>query len=315
MEIGKDLKEKLKKIDLNLNEPDLKYLLDVSESVCDSDFAEEILKKAQTDPKFSENFKKRLEQSDEKEERFFVSLKPFEEVEQKIFVNSLKSYVEKMNNNNLQKIAFLYSHRKKDGEYKEIQKILNFPFGSKYDISSCSTDEVIDIILKSKETIFILNGHGSGTLSFRLNKDNTFNFQGGYDENFQFTVNNSFLSMLNSKLNGVKKISLLLLTCHIGQITGVNFSSDETSEITLYSISSDNTLSFKNVLNILEYIKIKGLNNGVYESIELKEKHFKYESQNSAQYLKKAMKKMQEDQNLDFENIDSDAFFDFKMLE
>jgi hypothetical protein len=94
MDIGKELKEKLKKIDLNLNEPDLKYLLDVSESVCDSYFAEDILKKAQTDPKFSENFKKRLEQSDEKEERFFISLKPFEEVDQKIFVNSLKSYVE-----------------------------------------------------------------------------------------------------------------------------------------------------------------------------------------------------------------------------
>jgi len=97
METGKWLKEQLEGLELNLCKTELEYLLDISESVCDKEFAEEIVKDAKLNPKsFIECIQKRLQEDDEKEERVFISLKPFDEKNQKIFANSLKSALSKI---------------------------------------------------------------------------------------------------------------------------------------------------------------------------------------------------------------------------
>eukprot|EP01080_Neovahlkampfia_damariscottae_P011225 gene11225-4047_t len=54
METGKWLKNQLQELQLDLNETELEYLLDISESVCDREFAEEILEDAKSNPSFRE---------------------------------------------------------------------------------------------------------------------------------------------------------------------------------------------------------------------------------------------------------------------
>ena len=91
MESGKWLKEQLQKLELNLSESEYEYLLDISESVCDQEFAEEIVNDAKLNPKsFVKTFQERLQQNDEKEERVFISVTS-DEKSQKAFSDSLKN--------------------------------------------------------------------------------------------------------------------------------------------------------------------------------------------------------------------------------
>ena len=203
----------------------------------------------------------------------------------------------------LSAIAFLYSHKKKDENYQTIKDILALKFGKTINFQNCSSmSDVVDVIVNCEKSTFILNGHGNGGLDFRIKKGKTFNFQVGYGEDYSQKLELSFLAVLNSVLKKKKKkINLLLLSCHIGQVKDINFM-NQISEITLYTIASEFSLSFKNTFNILKYIEKHGFQDGTEGKVTLKDKHFVYKTEESEEYLKKvyeAYLKLREKQNDD----------------
>ena len=144
METGKWLKEQLQGLELNLSKTESEYLLDISESVCDKEFAEEIVKDAKLNAKsFMKTFQKRLQQHDEKEERVSISLKPFDEKNQEIFANSLKSSLSKIN------IERIQNHSITNGFNEPVHQFKMNNINTEFDVEIPKVKKEIDGDMKS----------------------------------------------------------------------------------------------------------------------------------------------------------------------
>jgi hypothetical protein len=139
-------------------------------------------------------------------------------------------------------VLFLYAYRPADRNSKFISetlvKIQASPDFVLEDVTLKTRSEVMKIISTRKPARLILNGHGSGTLTFFTGKDK-FNFQEKIP-NDETPI--PFVPFLEEA--GVN--DLMILSCHAGQ-----FEQDWT-KIQVFTISTEYTLSFANYAKIMD---------------------------------------------------------------
>lgn len=176
-------------------------------------------------------------------------------------------------------ITFLYALRKKDKKHKTIRKILGL--GRKYandsttntitmtDIYRKDPEHIMDVIVDAyrADNFVILCGHGNGYLNFRIGKKNdnvthvSFNANPA-NANGELELSQSveyLLPRLNEKLEQLnidKQLNLLVISCHFGQLKGIDFSLS-TTKIRFWYLDPEYTISFKNGLALIESLILK----------------------------------------------------------
>jgi hypothetical protein len=140
-------------------------------------------------------------------------------------------------------ILFLYSYRPNDLLHPLISGPLalmsNDPSFLVRNVSDMNQQEIVQFITQNKPRRVILNGHGSGGMNFHLREGVKFDLQ---DDNRE---------IYNTIAESVKE--LLLLTCHVSQISGMGFLGKTPQ---FFHIRTEFTLSFANyntiILQIIE---------------------------------------------------------------